>query len=332
MPPGQDRPLTEFTSRTHATSQIVGYNKAAMTFLMLRDLIGRDAFDRSVKLFWRGYRFKAASWDALRKSFEAASKRDLQAFFSQWLVRQGAPAVLIERAELVMEPAGHRVHFKLAQSEPAYRLRVPIAIRTELGVEVRNFDLDRPNATFSLDFNARPVELALDPDFRLFRRLSSGESPPILRQVMLDPSTVTVLPNVPASARETAHLLAAKLQDHPPRIRPDTERTAGVPLLVIGLDEQVDHWLASQLLPGVPDGLRNRGSAVVWTAALPQGKSMAVVAARDAEALAALARPLPHYGRKSYVIFDGGKVVASGVWPPRPQVWRFDFPEGQPRN
>ena len=332
VPPGQDRPLAEFISRTHATSQIVGYNKAAMTFLMLRDLIGRDAFDRGVKLFWRDHRFKTASWDALRKSFEAASKRDLLAFFSQWLVRQGAPAVRIERAELVMEPAGPRVHFTLAQSEPAYQLRVPIAIRTEHGVEVRNFDLDRPSATFILDLEARPAELALDPDFRLFRRLSAGESPPILRQVMLDPSTVTVLPNVPASAREPAHLLAAKLQDHPPRVRPDTERTGGVPLLVIGLDEKIDRWLASQQLPGMPDGLRNRGSAVVWTAALPQGKSMAVVSARDAEALAALARPLPHYGRKSYVIFDGGKAVASGVWPSRPQVWRFDFPEGLPGN
>lgn len=320
VPTRQDRPLTEFTSRTHAASQIVGYDKAAMTFLMLRDLIGRDAFDRGVKLFWRNYRFKTASWEALRMSFEAASKRDLMAFFGQWLVRRGAPSVRIERAELSMEPAGHRVRFTLAQSEPAYELRVPIAIRTESGVEVRNFDLDRPSATFGLDLGARPVELALDPDYRLFRRLSSGETPPILRQVMLDPSTITVIPNVPASAREPAELLAAQLQDHLMHIRPDTERATGVPLLVIGLDDQVDRWLASRELPPRPEALRGRGSAVVWTSALPQEKSMVVVSARDAEALAALLRPLPHYGRKSYVVFDGSKAVESGVWPSRPQV------------
>src|ERR1019366_1203767 len=64
VPPGQDRPLTEFTSRTHSTSQIVGYDKAAMMFLMLGDLIGRDAFDLGVKLFWRNYRFKTTSWEA----------------------------------------------------------------------------------------------------------------------------------------------------------------------------------------------------------------------------------------------------------------------------
>jgi aminopeptidase N len=96
-----------------------------------------------------------------------------------------------------------------------------------------------------------------------------------------------------------------------------------VPLLVIGLDDQVDRWLASRELPPRPEALRSRGSAVVWTAALPQEKSMAVVSARDAEALAALLRPLPHYGRKSYVVFDGIKAIESGVWPSRPQVWRL---------
>jgi len=332
VPPGQDRPLAEFASRTHGTSQIIGYNKAAMTFLMLRDLIGRDAFDRGVKLFWRDYRFRTASWDALRKSFEAASTRDLSGFFSQWIERRGAPSVRITRAEFAAGPSGHRVHVTLAQSDPTYRLRVPIAIRTGRGDAVRSFDLDRQATTLGFDLGAKPIELALDPDFRLWRRLDSSEAPPILRQVMLDPSTVTMLPSVPESAHESARILAAKLQDHPPRIQQGAEHAAGVPLLVIGLDDKVHRWLASHKLPGMPDELRGRGSAVVWTASLPQGKSMAVVAARDAGALAALARPLPHYGRKSYVIFDGVKAIASGVWPPRPQVWRFDLSEGLPRN
>ena len=47
---------------------------------------------------------------------------------------------------------------------------------------------------------------------------------------------------------------------------------------------------------------------------------MAVVWARDAQALSALVRPLPHYGRRSYVVFDGAKAIESGAWPSRPQV------------
>ena len=51
---------------------------------------------------------------------------------------------------------------------------------------------------------------------------------------------------------------------------------------------------------------------------------MAVVSARDAESLSALVRPLPHYGRRSYVVFDGAKAIEMGVWPARAQVWKFD--------
>jgi hypothetical protein len=43
--PGQDFPLREFTARSHGTSQVVGYHKAAYVFLMLRDLLGADSFD-----------------------------------------------------------------------------------------------------------------------------------------------------------------------------------------------------------------------------------------------------------------------------------------------
>jgi hypothetical protein len=48
-----------------------------------------------------------------------------------------------------------------------------------------------------------------------------------------------------------------------------------------------------------------------------------VVSAESAEALRALLRPLPHYGRQSYLIFDGGTVVERGVWPAQPSEWRF---------
>lgn len=316
VPAGQDRPLAEFTSRTHGTSQIVGYNKAAMTFLMLRDLIGRDAFDAGIKRFWRDYRFKTAAWSALQKSFETESTRDLSDFFGQWLTRQGAPALQIESADV----AGSQVSVKLAQDKPAYRLHVPLALRGERGSDVRHADLDKESGTFTFKADARPAEVALDPDFRLFRRIGPEEAPPILRQVMIDPSMVTVLVGKSGAALEAARLLATKMQDEPPRYRTVGDRIDSVPLLVIGIDDEVGRWLKSRGFPARPDAL-SKGSAIAWTASLPQGQSIAVVSARDAESLAALVRPLPHYGRRSYVVFDGAKAIEMGVWPAKAQVW-----------
>jgi aminopeptidase N len=51
-----------------------------------------------------------------------------------------------------------------------------------------------------------------------------------------------------------------------------------------------------------------------------------VVAANDKAALGALLRPLPHYGCKGYLIFDGGKALDSGSWSvgPGPLRMRLD--------
>lgn len=316
VPAGQDRPLAEFTSRTHGTSQIVGYNKAAMVFFMLRDLIGRDAFDAGIKRFWREHRFKNASWGALQQSFEAEAKRDLSGFFAQWLTRQGAPELKIESAE-----AGDPVRVKLVQQAPVYRLQVPLVFKTGAKDETRSADLDGAAATFPFKLQARASEVALDPDMRLFRRLGRGEAPPILRQTMIDPAVQTVI--VGKGAAGVARDLAAKMQDEPPRFRAGQDDVGESPLLVIGLDAEVEGWLKSRALSSRPDAL-SKGSAAAWTATLPSGQPMTVVSARDAESLSALARPLPHYGRRSYVVFDGAKAIEMGVWPGRPQTVKIN--------
>jgi aminopeptidase N len=98
---------------------------------------------------------------------------------------------------------------------------------------------------------------------------------------------------------------------------------AGSPLLVIGLAADVDRFLARASLPGRPQQVGKRGTAQVWTAHQPNGKVLAVVSAESTDALRALLRPLPHYGRQSYLIFEGPRTVDRGVWPTQPPTWRF---------
>ncbi len=320
VPLGRDLPLARFTSRTHGTSQIVGYHKAAMTFFMLRDLIGREAFDRGIRAFWEKQQFLVASWDDLRAAFESASGRDLKPFFGQWLMRAGAPIVRIASAKGERIGTGYQLTVALNQRLPAYRLRVPLAIRTEKGEETRAVDLDSAQEEFTLQVSARPREVALDPELRIFRRLARNEAPPILRQIMIDPATVTVLLPEGREAERAASALAVRLQDHAPRpFSPDRELRRA-PALVIGLEGEVDEWLKEQGLPGRPERVRGKGTAQAWTAARERGASIAIVSAKDAASLAALSRPLPHYGRQSYVIFEGSKAIERGAWPARVQV------------
>jgi aminopeptidase N len=311
IPPGEDMPLRGFTSRTHGTSQIVGYHKAAFLFLMLRDRLGPQRFDAGLRQLWGSQQFRRASWADLQRSFEAAAGERLDAFFEQWLERRGAPDVRVESARA--EPAGgrHRVHVTLVQAAPAYALSLPLALHTAAGTELRTVQMTQLRETVVIESASAPESVRLDPDLRVLRRLEARELPPILRQVMLDAATRVQLALEPAQ-RETGLALARALLDHSPDTGPPD---ANAPRLVIGLHEAVDRALASAGLPPRPETLAGRGSAQVWTGYSETGRALAVISARDVAALQALMRPLPHYGRQSWLVFDGARAIDRGVWP-----------------
>jgi len=314
-----DQPLADFTARTHGAGQVVGYHKAAMLFLMLREAIGTDAFDRALRTFWREHRGGVASWDDLRAAFEAASSRDLRAYFGQWLSRPGAPDLRLAAARAVPDGAAWQVEVKLSQSGRPWQVRVPVVLRFADGSEVQHWlDFDRERQAFGIAATKKPVQVVLDPGARVFRRLAPGEAPPILRQAMLDPATVTVL----AGAESAGESLARRLVEHPLRRQSPDAAPPAQPLLVIGLDGDVRRYLERHGLPGRPRELEAamaQATAWAWTATRAGGEPVTVVAARTAAALTALERPLPHHGRQSWLIFEGPKAIARGTWPSRPQ-------------
>ena len=199
---------------------------------------------------------------------------------------------------------------------------MPVRVRTERGEETRIVDLEGERSNASFETAAQPVALLLDPDLELFRRLAPDEAPPILREVMVHPApTLAVLPDGPAA--DIGRKLAAQLLDHPAKVFAAGAPVPPGPLLVIGVGDGLDPWLAQHGLPARPAVAAEKGTAQVWTATRGDGRTLVVVSARDVGALAALARPLPHYGRQSWVVFDGAKAIDRGVWPSQPQAWTF---------
>lgn len=324
LEPGQDEPLARFTSRTHGASKIVGYHKSAMLFFMLRDLIGEDVFNRAIQGIWGMQRFKVTAWPHLQSAFEIISVRDLRPFFDQWLQRTGAPNPAISAVKQELVESGQRLHITLTQSEPPYQLRVPVAVQTDAGEEMHLFDLQHAEQTFVVDIGDKAQSVILDPDIRLFRHLAPGEAPPILREVMVNPTTATIILPDNGETRQIAVMLAEKLQRRAPQILPVNQSIPVAPVLIIGLHHEVDAWLAARDLPPKPDEINGKGTAQAWTLTAPQGASLAIVSAQDNASLESLIRPLPHYGRQSYIAFDGRQAISSGIWPV--QVQRVAVP------
>jgi hypothetical protein len=249
VPPGEDFALKDFTSRRHGIASIIGYNKAAMVFLMLRDRIGSQAFERGLRLFWHRHRFRTASWADLEAAFSAASGKPLGDFFRQWVQQPGSPP-------------------------------------------------------FTGD----------DPDFRIWRRVDPAVFPPILREVFVAPQATAIAVSGDAELRAGALALAARLLDAKPGSVAATLPARG-PVLIVGKARELDAWLASQNLP--PRPALKEGSAQVWAGRDRSGRPYAVVSVADVAALKALERPLPHYGRQSWLVFDGPRATDKGTWPPR---------------
>ncbi|MDQ2105762.1 M1 family peptidase, partial [Azospirillum sp. C340-1] len=63
----------------------------------------------------------------------------------------------------------------------------------------------------------------------------------------------------------------------------------------------------------------------VWAFRAGNRRPVLAVAADDAAALQALLRPLPHYGRQSWLVFEGTRAADRGVWPAGDSPLRASF-------
>lgn len=316
LPAERDRPVTAFVSKSHDAAQVIGYNKTAFFFHMLRRQLGAETFDAGIRRLWKENRFSTAGWNRLQDAFEAASGKDLAAFFDQWLKRTGAAKLQLGVVAVERLKGCFRTFLTLAQPLSVYALNVPIVITTASGEKRFHVRFDRPESRYRLETESRPLALAVDPDFDIFRRLDRAEAPPILRDVTLKADTVTIVLAADERGQRAGRGLAKRLLDLPPRFEDAfLFRPPPAPLLLIGTTAEVMAWLAKARLSGAPERLDGRGTARVWAGRHGGRWPLLVVAADDVPAIEALLRPLPHYGRKGYLVFEGDKAVEHGTWP-----------------
>ncbi|RZI43377.1 M1 family peptidase [Herbaspirillum sp. HC18] len=315
VPEGAHTSLSEFRSRTHGAAAAVGYGKSAMVFFMLRDAVGEQAFDKGIRAFWERHRFKRASWDDLRKAFEETSGKPLQDFFAQWLDRAGGPSPVLKSARVQREAGTPRLQLELEQNAPPYKLHLPVELDYSGRSEMRWIDISRMRESAGIDVAAVPSGARLDPDLRVWRKLERDQLPPILRQWFIANTPRLVVASALPEVREAASALAQRLFESPPRaVTLDEALSGAAPVMVIGSHAEIDNLLSHAGLPPRPASLSGKGSAQVWTIAREKAP-VAVVSAAGAEALIALARPLPHYGAQSWLVFDGSRAIGKGVWP-----------------
>lgn len=185
--PAKDFPLRQFRGRHNSSSQAVGYGKSMMLFHMLEFRFGKEAFTRAMQDFYTQNLFKKASFQDIQSSFEKVTHQNLEVFFSQWLDRSGAPQLELSDVKIMKWHDGAvTATYMLSQTQDVpYDLNIPIVWTLESGIEVRQVArLTDKSQVFSFTSLSRPVKIAVDPDFHVFRRLYTEERPATLSSVL----------------------------------------------------------------------------------------------------------------------------------------------------
>lgn len=81
--------VSDRTAEKEAVTNGLTYQKGALTLHALRELIGRENFQKGIKEYYATYFNASATTRDFIKIMEKVSKKDLTAFFDKWLYQPG---------------------------------------------------------------------------------------------------------------------------------------------------------------------------------------------------------------------------------------------------
>ncbi|MFZ0243432.1 MAG: M1 family aminopeptidase [Desulfobacterales bacterium] len=353
--PETDFPISRFQSRVDPVTKVIGYDKCAMVFHMLRRRLGEEAFWGALRDIYQKFLFQPASWQQLRASFESRSGADLELFFRQWVERSGAPLPALE--DVAARPTGSAwsVTGAVSQAGPDFAFSVPLELQADAGAAVvRELAVAENKVRFVLEATGRPAALTVDPDYDLFRRLYPPEIPPSINAVKSAPAVTVVLAAALADdVRKAADTLLRSLGVENYRVvvedRFDETAAAHNDLLLIGLPARAD--LLSALDGRVRLTKRSfeiEGAAFsdpadaffgVFERPGQAHRTTALFFPLSSEFADLVARKITHYGSYSYLAFSRGQNRIKGVWPTlaSPLIHRWESgesprPTGRPEE
>ena len=336
---GQDFPLRDFTSRSSAATQAVGYGKTLMLWHMLRLELGDEMFLAGLRRLYEDYKFQRAGFDDIARLFSELSGRDLQGFFDQWVNRTGAPEIQMD----VEQVNGSQARIMFAQIQPGdpYAMTVPVALVYEGEEQPRVYNIalsQKVEGVMAEDYE-RLRGVIVDPYFDVFRKLDRAEIPPVIGQLFGASEIAFVLPR---ENREQWRQLAESFAAGSRADIVNAEDISALPqdrsVWILGRSNPFAAVLQEQVAGfGVGFGtmaVSMAGSevayldrATVLTASHPANSELALgwIHVDNMAALPGMIEKLPHYGKYSYLSFTGTEPVndVKGVWTSNdsPMLW-----------
>ena len=337
----KDFPLTEFRMRHSSATEAVGYGKTMMFFHMLRMQLGDKAFVHALQKLYSDYKFRRTSFSDLQDAFVSIAGKEVKRPFTQWTQRVGAPALRVSQPRTTVDGKEYILTAVVDQVQPgpAYVLKLPVAVHLQ-GQEqaVQTIvSMYRKRLELELRVPEKPLRLDIDPEFDIFRRLDRNEIPPALTRSFGADKVLILLPTAGSDpVRQGFRQLAeswAQSQSEEIEIRWDRDMDRlpsdrGVWLFgwKNRFREEIENGVSDYDATITDTGVRIGGNrleqdrhSVVLTVRHPTNPELTLtwIATDIVAAIPGLGRKLPHYGKYSYLGFEGDEPVniVKGQWP-----------------
>ncbi len=336
--PENDFPVSKFLARNSASSEAVGYGKCMMFMDMLREKVGDKLFIKGFQKFYRDNKFKVASFDDICKAFEKVTNKEMKPFFYQWIHRVGAPELNISDVKLENKKKIYILSFllKQVQKEDVFNLDVPIAISFEDEIKFQKVSMKQREHYFKISFQKKPLIIQVDPRFNLFRRLNYLEIPPSLSKIYGSENILVLLPSKAKKEQLDNYKKLSNIwtKNKTKKIEVKLDNEISV------LPKDKDIWIMGHeneyrniIIKGIADYdakisndsirfkdtvLKNIDHSFVVSVRHPKNHNaiIAWLTIEKPEAINGISRKLMHYGKYSYLAFQGKDVtnVLKGKW------------------
>ncbi len=303
-------PIRDFRGGVDFPSRAIGYGKTMMVFHMLKGVVGEENFYDSLRDFINENRFKKASWDDIKKTFEKNYGKDLGWFFNQWINKKGLSELNVENAKIRQHGSKYEISFDITQKGEFHRvIDVPVTFYFLSGrTKQDKFTIEGERQSFSILMDEIVEKIVMDEDYDVARKISNNEFPPVIARLLGDEK------NIIAVSNEDMEMFSSVI---------DIFKKRGA--VVMELNE-VRHDIikeSSLIIPVISGSFNPLIARLFGRIDIPEGgfgiivrknpwnrdKVVGIVFARSKKEVDMAARRILHYGKYSAISFERGRNI-----------------------
>ncbi|HXH70173.1 MAG TPA: M1 family aminopeptidase, partial [Pyrinomonadaceae bacterium] len=151
--------------------QYIMFGKGAFVFQLLRQTLGEQKFNQLLKTYLQQYRGKNASIDDFEKLASQVAGQPMRYFFARWVEGTGVPEFMADYQIIRTRGGKFVTRGTVKQNYDNLRLPVELQLRAEGENETKivKVDIEDASADFNIESNGKPLELVIDPNYKLLR-------------------------------------------------------------------------------------------------------------------------------------------------------------------